>query len=182
MLRNVYSSKEAVPPERTIDITFIVDRSEEGKIAAANFAEPYTSNKNKLTRGEYGVYRSYIQSIESLIQGYGFKILDSHQSKRSYSYYILFEVPNVSGTDTWKVRFRVSDHDQYSNSDNFGTVKHQTAFLWIVFGRNNIEASFMKSVNFVKDILDHLENGNIDAVIDRYTTYLNDKEWEAASM
>ena len=40
----------------------------------------------------------------------------------------------------------------------------------------------MKSVNFVKDILDHLENGNIDAVIDRYTTYLNDREWEAGSM
>ena len=83
MLKKVYSSKEIVPPERTIDITFIVDRTEEGKIVAAKFAEPYTSNKNKLTRGEYGVYRSYIQSIESLIQGCGFKILDSHQSKRS---------------------------------------------------------------------------------------------------
>lgn len=182
MLRKVYSSKEAVPPERTIDITFIVDRSEEKKIAAANFAEPYTSNKNKLTRGEYGLYKSYIESIESMIRGHDFKIIDSHQSKRSYSYYILFEVPNIRGSEIWKIRLRVSDHVQDSNSENVGKTQQRSAFLWIFFGRKQLQYTFTKSIDFVYDVLNDLDEGDIESVMYKYTTYLDDIDWESESM
>lgn len=182
MRRKVYSSKEIVPPERTIDITFIVDRSEEGKIAAAKFAEPYTSNKNKLTRGEYGVYKVYITSIESAILAHGFKVLDSHQSRVSYSYYIVFEVPSNDGdAETWKIRFRVSDHYQDSNESGVDSVKRHV-FLWIMFGRKQLTDSFSYTVNYVNSLLDDLENGDMDSVLDKYSTYLSDYDWESEGL
>ena len=51
-----------------------------------------------------------------------------------------------------------------------------------MFGRKRLTDSFSYTVNYVNSLLDDLENGDMDSVLDKYSTYLSDYDWESEGL
>lgn len=79
----------------------------------------------QLTPAELATYRSFLISMTSIIESYGFEIVDEYQSNESYSYYIQFtpalypgvldnpeiKIPKKQNSDVLlDVKFRLSNH------------------------------------------------------------------------
>lgn len=79
----------------------------------------------QLTAAELSTYRSFLISMVSIIESYGFEIVDEYQSDESYSYYVQFtptlypgvldnpeiRIPKKQNSDMLlDVKFRLSNH------------------------------------------------------------------------
>lgn len=102
-------------PSHTIDIVVEFNQCWDD-IAASAVEHPKNVKKKYLwSDDELTAYNDLIETIIGIIRSHKFEILQSYQSKRSYSYYIDF-LP-TSGDEVIEIRFRIADHARRELSD-----------------------------------------------------------------
>lgn len=94
-----------------IEIDIILDYNTSG-IAASLIVHPTNiSRRRKLDDLRLQILNNIAMSAITTIQGQDFTITKTYQSKKSYSYYIQFQVTTISGeTIETGILFRISNH------------------------------------------------------------------------
>lgn len=180
MKKIVYSSKDYSGVNlatKTIDI--LVEFNEAAypdidfsQVAAAKIVDPSISDKDKLTEAAKKIYGDYISNIENMIQyDYGFRILTSKQSGKSYAWCIEFEAPgDVQGQSAiWKVRIRIADHPPKGGKDVSVSFKNKSIFKSITIGENYQIKSAFEALGVIDKILEGISNNNFDVLFAPYS-------------
>lgn len=185
MKKVVYSSSKDYsvvnPATKTIDIMDImIVFNEEAyptvdfdQVAAAKVIDPSISESDKLTTEAKKIHEDYITNIEDMIQfDYGFKILSSKQSGKSYAWYIEFEAPgDVQGQSAvWKVRIRIADHPPKDGKDVSVSFKNKSIFKSITIGENYEIKSAFEALGAIDKILEGISNNNFDVLFAPYSS------------
>ena len=96
--------------EVVINIDYVEDRILE--VAASTVQHPENIKKRKrLSDLKLGVLNDIVEGVISCVKHYQFPILESYQSKRSYSYYLTFQPIDKKGNRSTPIpiKFRVGD-------------------------------------------------------------------------
>lgn len=177
MIRKVYSSIDYSRINRenhTIDITIVFNEFvSELEIAAATIQHPIGLSTNKRWSDEHlTAYSDFITSVESMTSGL-FKITKSYQSKKSYAYYIDFQVPidDMEDAVVWTVRFRIADHLEKGDRAENLDFNDNLIFKSIVIGDNLELSNPFNALNQIRRILNGLAVGDFNVLYERYTSH-----------
>lgn len=143
----------------------------------------------QLTKAELSTYRSFLVSMASIIESYGFEIVDEYQSDESYSYYIQFTpildpgvldnaehlIPMKPGTDLLlDVKFRLSNHfeDDEPIAQDSTARSIASGKMFKEFVLNGIvHTSINSAIVDLQEICKELRQGNYDRLYDHSPLY-----------
>ena len=147
---------------KVIDVTLYL-REYPSEIAASRIHQPSIRRELQMTNTQISAYEDFLDTIASIISSHGFTIINEYQSKRSYAYYITFEVPNIQ--ETWTIRFRIADHD---SSGTFNPPKKNytrpTIFRKITIGNGQEFTSYFQAIKAIGYICDGLVDKDFDVL------------------
>ena len=132
-------------------------------IAATDIIQyrPNISKKFQLTDDQLTAYDDLIKSVLSVVTFNKFRILDKHQSGKSYSYYITFYPIDESGTelDEVEIEFRIANHSGKGVPDEESIASSKRIIKSFKLGSTRYPNTF-SIVQAVSGICDELKIGN----------------------
>ena len=145
---------------RILDINIFL-QIETSEIAADRIHHPSIRRQFKMTDSQLNAYEDFIDTVVSILESSGFTILDEYQSKKSYAYYITFEVPEL--LESWTIRFRIANHNQRTTETARGN-NRPTIFRKITIGAGKEFASYMEAIRGIQYICNGLKTHDFDVL------------------
>ena len=102
--------------KRGIRIEIVIDVAYDFENIAAAIEHPANISK-RVSETKLNILNEIVYSVMSAIHAQGFKIISTHQSKKSYSYYVKFWPVTDEGERLFPIEFmfRISDHNIKQN-------------------------------------------------------------------
>lgn len=146
---------------KIIDVTLYL-REYPSEVAVSRIHQPSIRRELQMTNTQISAYEDFLDTIASIITNHGFRIINEYQSKRSYAYYMTFEVPDIQ--ETWTIRFRIADHDSCGTFSSSRDSNRPTIFRKIIIGNGQEFTSYFQAIKAVGYICDGLVDRDFDVL------------------
>lgn len=150
---------------KVIDVTLYL-REHPSEVAASRIHQPSIRKELQMTNTQISAYEDFLDTIASIITSHGFTITNEYQSKRSYAYYMTFEVPDIQ--ETWTIRFRIADHDPSGTFSYPRNFNRPTIFRKITIGNGQEFTSYFQAIKAIGYICDGLVDKDFDVLNVQY--------------
>lgn len=160
LLEGLRRFKKGIRIEIVIDVAYDFEN-----IAAAIQHPASISKRKRVSETKLNILNEIVYSVMSAIHAQGFKVISTHQSKKSYSYYIKFWPITDEGERLFPIEFmfRISDHNIKQN-------EHKESSIVRIINLQLGGVDFDNSVDLIlaaDEICKGLKQGDL-SILDKY--------------